>query len=115
KQLDDATHTTPRGHLLLINDDNARPMATVDLVGKCIDRSVGFGPGGAAKIDLGQIGVGVPTVIDLPSVYNLDRVGFTIRSLELSGSQAFQLDGDASNVELPVGATAQFTMTLEPT
>ncbi|HZJ63231.1 MAG TPA: choice-of-anchor D domain-containing protein [Kofleriaceae bacterium] len=115
KQLDDATHSTPRGHLLLINDDNAKPMATVDLVGKCIDRNVGFGPGGAAKLDLGQIGVGIPTVVDLPPVYNLDRVGFTIRSIELNGSQAFQLDADPRNVELPVGAMERFTMTLEPT
>jgi uncharacterized protein (TIGR03382 family) len=114
KQIDDTTHTTPDGRLVLVNNDSARQMVTVELRGKCIDRSVGFGPPDR-QFNVGQIGVGIPTIVELPAIENLDRVGFTIRSIELAGNQVFQLDSAPRDVELPVSGSERLTLTLEPT
>jgi hypothetical protein len=111
-EVDDATHITPRGHLVLVNNDNARPMATVDLTGTCIARRVAFDK---TEIDLGQIGVGIPTEVTLPVVRNMESVPFTIHSVELGDQAAFRLDTDLRDVALPASATQTLVVTLDPT
>ena len=117
-----AVGAAPNGQLVLMNDDNARPMATVTLSGTGVRRNVSFGPGtalpsGVTTIDLGPVGVGVPTTIaDVLAVANLDpSVQFTIHSIELVDNPVFRLDHAPADEALPAGMTKQFGLTFEAT
>jgi len=117
-----AIGAAPIGQLVLTNDDNARPMAMVTLSGTGVRRNVAFGPATGEPtdiptIDLGPIGVGIPTTMaDVLAVVNMDpTVQFTIHAIELSDNTVFQLDSTPTDEALPAGMTRQFGLTFEAT
>ncbi|NVB81491.1 MAG: choice-of-anchor D domain-containing protein [Kofleriaceae bacterium] len=65
----------PTGHMVIVNNDNGKPMVSIDLDANGIDRSIAFGP---PVIDLGYVGIGLPVRLrdlapnDLLGVQNAD-------------------------------------------
>ncbi len=47
----------PTGHMVILNNDNGKPMVSIDLDAYGLDRNVVFGP---PVIDLGYVGIGIP-------------------------------------------------------
>ncbi|HWO25363.1 MAG TPA: choice-of-anchor D domain-containing protein [Kofleriaceae bacterium] len=103
-----------QAELVIMNDDNDRPMASVALVGTGINRNVQFGPEGAQEINLGYTGVGVPiTTDDALVVTSKDPENtFQIRAIEFDQASQFQIKGLAPGLELPPMAERAFGVTF---
>jgi hypothetical protein len=119
----------PPGTLILVNNDNARPIQMITLNGSAVRRNVSFGPDLMSQsdiqtLDLGVVGVGVPaTKTNLLAVANLDAShGFTIREIAFAapggqptGGVHIQLVSAQNNVDLPAGMTKRFSLAVEAT
>jgi Abnormal spindle-like microcephaly-assoc'd, ASPM-SPD-2-Hydin/Thrombospondin type 3 repeat len=105
-----AIGAAPPGQLTIMSNDKLKMMAVVPLTGTAVARNVVFLP---ATIDVGYVGVGVPTPVGSLEVTNVDpATTFTIHAIELPDS-AFRVDG-ASDVELLPSATQRFKLTFAP-
>ncbi|HUJ60497.1 MAG TPA: choice-of-anchor D domain-containing protein [Kofleriaceae bacterium] len=117
-----AAGKAPDGQLVLMNNDNGDPMATITLQGNGIDRRVTMGPG---VIDLGYTGIGIPVKLstiaptELLAVTNTDTNTFDIRTIDIDGDGEFAIagtDGSApAGISLPPGMTDDFDITFTPT
>jgi outer membrane protein OmpA-like peptidoglycan-associated protein len=103
--------------LQITNDTTGDAMAQVVLHGNAIARDVMVGPG---NIDLGTSGVGVPislsargSLIDIASMDPTHT--FTIRELDLTGDDVFEIDNAPSNAMLAPEATDSYDLTFTPT
>ena|GEM_PF-5784673 len=101
----------PPGELTIMSDDNARAKVVVPLTGTVKPRDVAFA---SQSIDVGLVGVGVPTTVHGIDIKNMDASNtFTIRSIDLDNT-AFHID-DAAEVELMPGTTGSFTLKFAAT
>jgi hypothetical protein len=101
------------GSLTLIDDDNARPMASVALTGTCQDRMISFGP---QTIDLGFTALGIPIDADgILAVTNLNQQDFKIHQILLEDDSVFHIDNAPRDAALPGGAKQTFSITFAPT
>jgi len=114
----------PTGHMVIINNDNGLPMASIDLNGNCVDRQVAFGP---PVIDLGYVGIGIEAKLSdtsngttLLDVVNNDDINpFQITRIGLDGGNgAFQvIDSDGKppeRLDLSPRTTRAFDVTFTP-
>jgi hypothetical protein len=98
------------GELTIVNNDNARVMASVPLAGDGIGRNVEFG---SRMINVGYVGLGASTTVEVLEVTNMDTAAFTIREIELADGSAFRIDG-AIDVALPASTSRTLALTFEP-
>jgi len=100
------------GQLTITSNDNGNPTTIIPLTGSSIARDVVFE---SSTIDVGYVGIGIPTAVDFLGVVNRDASNdFTIHAIELTGGDTFRI-ADASDVALERGSTKQFALTVSPT
>ncbi len=120
-----ATGKAPTGRLTIMNNDNGRPLVTVDLDGNGVGRNVSVGPG---TIDLGYVGIGMtvrlsaiaPTEV-LGVANGDDTETFPLSKVEVVGGdgvfEAQTLDGAPLgdlNLDLAPRTTYQFDIAFTP-
>ncbi|MCX5744549.1 MAG: choice-of-anchor D domain-containing protein, partial [Proteobacteria bacterium] len=111
--------------LVLTNDDDKKPMASIPLHGMGIGRQVLLDP--MTEIDLGYTALGIPVTIGGFNITSMDPTNaFTIRAITLSGIDTpFSLVGGPTGtadpatvgdgVTLGPSATQEFQITFDPT
>ncbi len=105
--------TAPPATLVLTNDDSDEMVAQVELAGNGIDRNVAFG---TREIDVGLTGIGTPLTLEKAlAVASMDpNNGFLIRSIQIVGTDAFEVVDAPQNLELPAGGMQEFAVTFTP-
>jgi outer membrane protein OmpA-like peptidoglycan-associated protein len=103
----------PAAKLQIVHDDDMKPMVSVDLTGRGLDRSVLFRPD---TIRIGYTGVGVPFTLDgaLLVASGDTKNTFTIRSIELDEGSPFTIEGQTSGIELSPLGERKFAVTFTP-
>jgi len=108
----------PDGTLIVTSDDRTNATMMVTLTGNGKDRRVQLAP---TAIDLGDTGAGVPTRLSilhpdgLLTVENHDADhAFQIRAIEIEGDPVFQIEGLATDEQLPASGTKRFDIVFAP-
>ncbi|HUS29675.1 MAG TPA: choice-of-anchor D domain-containing protein [Kofleriaceae bacterium] len=127
----------PTGHMVIMNNDNGKPVVSVDLDGIALDRLVEFGPN---EINLGYVGIGISTRLSeagvtleatpTTPVLSLDVTNhemteqFELSAMTITGGDgAFRvLDltddheiGDTETMQLTPQSTHKFDVVFTPT
>jgi len=102
----------PAAKLQVVHDDDMRLMASVDLIGRGLNRVMFT----SDTIRIGYTSVGVPvTVDDALIVANMETQNmFMIRSIELDPGSPFTIEGQTSGIELPAHDERRFAVTFTP-
>ncbi len=103
----------PAAQLQVVHDDDMKPMVSVNLTGRGLDRSVLFRPD---TIRIGSTGVGVPFTLEgaLLVASGDTKNTFTIRSIELDQGSPFTIEGQTSGIELAPLGERKFAVTFTP-
>ena len=102
-----------KARLVLTNDDDKRPMASIALAGVGIDRPVRFA---SETIHVGYTWIGVPVTIDGALVVaSTDPTHtFQIRAIELDQDSPFAIEGLSPDLDLPPLSERKLSVAFTP-